>query len=279
MKIRIDYERKLQKARCLAEKCAEENAKLNQQKNCLLMKLREEEAALKRAEQDAQKLRLTLRFERDVHREELIEICKQSSISNRQYQIQISEKYKSQLNDSLSTLRSQLEDQLRLNHMNFDNQIKSLHVVGTDAGGGAIASIMATQTSLTTIVSQITSLTSQVSECTATVDSLNLQKKYWEQILADDKAQMDNLEKTIKELCDKYSKLSEDKSKIQEELGHYSSILKGEESRLGLTDMCLPKLKSKIKPPNQTQSNVSFVNPTESNKNEHEFKYDYYQSN
>lgn len=279
MKIRIDYERKLQKARCLAEKCAEENAKLNQQKNCLLMKLREEEAALKRAEQDAQKLRLTLRFERDVHREELIEICKQSSISNRQYQIQISEKYKSQLNDSLSTLRSQLEDQLRLNHMNFDNQIKSLHVVGTDAGGGAIASIMATQTSLTTIVSQITSLTSQVSECTATVDSLNLQKKYWEQILADDKAQMENLEKTIKELCDKYSKLSEDKSKIQEELGHYSSILKGEESRLGLTDMCLPKLKSKIKPPNQTQSNVSFVNPTESNKNEHEFKYDYYQSN
>lgn len=279
MKIRLDYERKLQKARCLAEKCAEENAKLNQQKNCLLMKLREEEAALKRAEQDAQKLRLTLRFERDVHREELIEICKQSSISNRQYQIQISEKYKSQLNDSLSTLRSQLEDQLRLNHMNFDNQIKSLHVVGTDAGGGAIASIMATQTSLTTIVSQITSLTSQVSECTATVDSLNLQKKYWEQILADDKAQMDNLEKTIKELCDKYSKLSEDKSKIQEELGHYSSILKGEESRLGLTDMCLPKLKSKIKPPNQTQSNVSFVNPTESNKNEHEFKYDYYQSN
>lgn len=279
MKIRIDYERKLQKARCLAEKCAEENAKLNQQKNCLLMKLREEEAALKRAEQDAQKLRLTLRFERDVHREELIEICKQSSISNRQYQIQISEKYKSQLNDSLSTLRSQLEDQLRLNHMNFDNQIKSLHVVGTDAGGGAIASIMATQTSLTTIVSQITSLTSQVSECTATVDSLNLQKKYWEQILADDKAQMENLEKTIKELCDKYSKLSEDKSKIQEELGHYSSILKGEESRLGLTDMCLPNLKSKIKPPNQTQSNVSFVNPTESNKNEHEFKYDYYQSN
>lgn len=243
------------------------------------MKLREEEAALKRAEQDAQKLRLTLRFERDVHREELIEICKQSSISNRQYQIQISEKYKSQLNDSLSTLRSQLEDQLRLNHMNFDNQIKSLHVVGTDAGGGAIASIMATQTSLTTIVSQITSLTSQVSECTATVDSLNLQKKYWEQILADDKAQMENLEKTIKELCDKYSKLSEDKSKIQEELGHYSSILKGEESRLGLTDMCLPKLKSKIMPPNQTQSNVSFVNPTESNKNEHEFKYDYYQSN
>lgn len=202
--------------------------------------MKEEEAAQRRAEQDAEKLRLTLRFERDLHRQELNEICQQSNITNQRHHIRISEKYKTQLNGSLNVLRGQLEDQLRLNHMNFDNQMKMLQgpVLSADAGGAAIASIVTAQASLSAILAQISSLKSQLHKCKASVASLDMQIKYWEQILQDDKCQMDHLRKTIQELCRKYNKLLDDKVKIQAELDNYNTMLKGEESRLKLANMC-----------------------------------------
>lgn len=205
-----------------------------------MCRLKEEEAAQKRAEQDAEKMRLTLRFERDLHRQELKEICKQSKLNNQRHQIQISERYKAQLNDSLNTLRGQLEDQLRLNHMNFDNQMKSLHgsVIGVDAGGAAITSIVSAQGAAIATHIQIANITAQLKECEITVGNLELQIKWWDKVLLDDKCQMEHLTKIIKELCEKYQKLLDDKVKIQCELDAYNTMLQCEENRLKLTHMC-----------------------------------------
>lgn len=238
-RIRKEFESKLYYARCAAESCADENSNLQNEKNAILAKLKDEEAAQRRAEQDAEKLRLTLRFERDLHRQELKEICKQSNISNQRHQIQISQKYKAQMNNSLNTLRGQLEDQLRLNHINFDNQMKTLQgPMSADAGGAAIGSITDSQGQLIASQAQIGSLRSQLAECQAHVTSLELQIRYWKEILEDDQTQMNNLQKIIQDLCQKYQKLLDDKVKIQSELDNYNGILQAEESRLQLADMC-----------------------------------------
>lgn len=238
--LRKDFETKLSQARCAAENGADVNAGLQKSKNDLIAQVKDEEAAQKRAEQDAEKLRLTLRFERDLHRQELKEVYKQSKIKNQSNQIQISKKYKAQMNDALSTLRGQLEDQLRLNHMNFDNQMKTLQgpVMGTDVGGSAAASIVAAQAPLISTKTQIATLQSQVLKCQSSICSLELQIKYWEKVLANDKSQMDNLQRSIQELCRKYQKLLDDKVKIQGELDAYNGILQAEENRLQLADMC-----------------------------------------
>lgn len=238
--LRKEFETKLYHARCAAERCADENANLQKDRNDLIAKLNEEEAAQKRAAQDAEKLRLTLRFERDLHRQELKEICKQSKVNNQSHQIQISEKYKAQMNDSLNALRGQLEDQLRLNHLNFDNQMKVLQgpALSVDAGGNAIGAIGAAQASLLGTAAQIADLKAKLADCQANVSTLEMLIKYWQKILDDDKTQMDNLQKIIRELCVKYQKLLDDKVKIQQELDAYNTMLQGEENRLKLAHMC-----------------------------------------
>lgn len=238
--IRKEFESKLYTARCAAENCADVNANLQRDRNDLISKLAEEEAAQKRAEQDAEKLRLTLRFERDLHRQEMKEICKQSKINNQRNQIQISEKYKAQMNDSLNTLRGQLEDQLRLNHLNFDNQMKVLQgpKLSVDIGGAAIGSIVAAQGPLVATSAQIVGLKAKLAQCQANVSSLELQINYWKEVIDGDKTQIDNLQNIIKELCDKYQKLLDDKVKIQNELDTYNSMLQSEEQRLSLAHMC-----------------------------------------
>lgn len=238
--IRKEFESKLYIARCAAEKCADENANLQKDRNDLIAQLAEEEAAQKRAEQDAEKLRLTLRFERDLHRQEMKEICKQSKINNQRHQIQISEKYKAQMNDSLNALRGQLEDQLRLNHLNFDNQMKVLQgpQSSADIGGAAIGSIVAAQGPLVATSAQIAALTAKLAQCQANVSSLELQIRYWKKVIDGDKTQIDNLQNIIKELCVKYQKLLDDKVKIQNELDTYNSMLQSEEQRLSLAHMC-----------------------------------------
>lgn len=239
-KIRKDFETKLHNARCQAEDCAEENANLSKNRNQLLLQLTDEEASQKRAEQDAEKLRLTLRFERDLHRQEMKELCRQSKVNTHHQQIQISEKYKAQLNDSLNNLRGQLEEQLRLNHLNFNDQIKSLQVSGIniDKGGAAVAAISSVQVSLTATNGQITDLKSKLDDCVSTTSILETQANYWEKVLEGDKTQIDNLQNTINELCKKYQTLLDDKEKIQNELDAYNNMLKSEESRLNVKDIC-----------------------------------------
>lgn len=262
-RIRKDFETKLYHARCAAESCADENAVLLKEKNDLLARLKEEEAAQKRAESDAEKMRLTLRFERDLHRQEIKEITKQSTIKHQRNQIQISEKYKARMNESLNALRIHLEDQLRLNHMNFDNHIKNLQgpVLSVDAGGGAIASISGVQDSLIASHTQIATLQAQLLECQACIDNFEMQMKYWQKILEDDQCQMDCLQQIIQELCQKYQKLLDDKTKIQSELDNYNGILLAEESRLELTDMCdakaFGKEKATVKAGNESSGSSS----------------------
>lgn len=238
--LRKEFESKLYNARCAAEECSDENARLQNCRNDLIAQLNEEEAAQKRAEQDAEKLRLTLRFERDLHRQEMKEVCKQSKISNQRNQFQILEKFKAQLNDSLNTLRGQLEDQLRLNHFNFDNQMKMLQgpAMTADTGGGAVSSIAGAQASLASTSAQIADLQTKLTKCQANIRSLEMQSKYWEKILHGDRCQIDNLERIIGELCHKYQKLLDDKVKIQNELDTYNTMLQGEEKRLNLAHMC-----------------------------------------
>lgn len=239
-RLRKEFELKLNEARCRAENCLDENAILNNRINNLQKELNDEEAAQKRAEQDAEKLRLTLRFERDLHRQEMKEICKRSKIHNQRQQFQISEKYKAQLIDSLNNLRGQLEDQLRLNHLNFNDQMKNFQgpTMNTDMGGGAMSAIISAQNPLISTNAQIADLEAKLSDCSTMVNTLESQIKYWVKILENDKTQVDNLQKTIKELCIKYQNLLDDKVKIQIELDAYNEILKGEEKRLNVTDMC-----------------------------------------
>lgn len=266
-RIRVEFESKLYHARCAAEKCADESARLESEKIKIITELKEKEAAQKRAEQDAEKLRLTLRFERDLHRQELKEICKQSKMNNQRCRIKISEKFKAQMNESLNGLRVQLEDQLRMNRINFDNQMKILQGPGmlADAGGSAINSIGGVQGALISAQSQLAALQAQLLECQSIVASLELQIKYWLKVLEDDEKQIDNLTKIIQELCKKYQKLLDDKIKIQSELDAYNSLLQSEESRLQLTDMCdsLPKKEGE---------------KGSTSKKKYEFEMDYYPS-
>lgn len=239
-RIRKDFESKLHEARCRAENCAEENANLHKNRNCLQLQLNDEEAAQKRAEQDAEKLRLTLRFERDLHRQEMKEICRQSKINNQRTHVQISERYKAQLNDSLNNLRGQLEDHLRLNHLNFNDHMKLVQGAGmtVDMGGAGMAAISTAHGSLTSTSGQIADLNLKLANCTQMVSSLETLLKHWVSVLADDKNQIGHLEKIIKELCKKYQALLNDKVKIQQELEAYNNMLKCEESRLRVTDLC-----------------------------------------
>lgn len=239
-RIREEFEAELENARNQAKICADENAKSKKNRSDLLLELNDAEAAQQRAEQDIEKLRTTLRFERNLHRQEMKEMCRKSQINSQRHQIQISEKYKAQLNDSLNYLRGQLEDQIRSHHLHFNDQMNSFHAsqVNSDVSGAGARAITDAHGQHMTTSAKIADLNSKLSICQSMISLLEKQDKYWQKVLDGDAKQIDGLRRTIKDLCKKYKTLLDDKVKIQHELDAYNNLLKSEECRLNVSDLC-----------------------------------------
>lgn len=200
--------------------------------------LNEAEAAQDKAQKDAETLRVNLRLERDLHRQEIKSIGCQNQMMTHRIQITISDKYKAKLNDELSNLRRKLEDELRTNRLYINGQIKHISRAPVDRAGESITKMVADHDTVGTIISQISGLKSKLAKCKASVSAIEKEIEHWKKVLDGDEAQMDHLKNLITDLCQRYQKLLEDKVKIQSELKAYDNLLKCEENRLNVSHMC-----------------------------------------